>query len=122
MNSAKTFVMKEQFDSLQVSVNSVNNCLNNIEFSSSVLKSYAIESLSKMDEVEGKVIQEICSTKGLIIDFSENFYNMNISKSDKPVPASFLHKRIVQIQNPVKPIDIFPIYCLAFSGRIFRKS
>lgn len=91
MSSAKSSAVKEQFDNLQVSINSVNNCLNDVQFSSLVVKSYVRE-----------------STKGLIIDLAGKFDKIEMSKSKKPVLVSFLCKRNVQIQNPVKPVDKFP--------------
>ena len=108
MNIAKTTFVKEQFDKIQVSVNDVNNSLNDIQFSSSFLKSYAKDSLCKIEEVECKIDQTTHSTQGLITELSNKFEKLNPSKVDKPVPAYFLQKRNVHIQNPVSTVDKFP--------------
>lgn len=40
MNIAKAAEVKEQIDTVQVSINDVNRCLNNVQYDSVVIRSY----------------------------------------------------------------------------------
>lgn len=97
MNSTKSSTVKEKFCNLQVSINSVNNCLNDVQFFSLVVKSCAREYLDKLEDVEDKIVDQMHSTKGLITDLATKFDKVHISKSEKLVPTSFLYKRNIQI-------------------------
>ena len=48
MNVEKTIEVKEQIDTVQVSLNDENRCLNNVQFESSMIHSYARDSLNKI--------------------------------------------------------------------------
>lgn len=90
INSAKAAEIKEQFDIVQVSINEVKKCLNDVHFNSSIVRSYAKESLSKIEGVEEKLVDHLDTTKHLISGLTEKVEHMSISKTKKPVPTSFL--------------------------------
>jgi len=48
------------------------------------------------------------TTRSLITGLTEKVEKMSLSKIDQPVPTSFLYKRNIKIQDPVKPINRFP--------------
>lgn len=58
MNVAKVATVKEYFDGIQVFVSEVNNSLNHMQFTTSFLRSYARESLEKIEALEFKVEKE----------------------------------------------------------------
>lgn len=64
--------------------------------------------MNKLEEVEDKIVDQMHSTKGIIIDLAIKFDKVHVSKYEKPIPTSFLYKRNIQIQNPVKPANRFP--------------
>lgn len=63
MNVAKSIEVKEQIDTVQVSINDVNRCLNNVQFESSMFRSYARDSLNKIEEVEEKLVEHLNTNK-----------------------------------------------------------
>lgn len=82
--------------------------MNNVQFDSSLIHSYARESLSKIEGVEEKLVDHLDSTKNLITSLTNKVEKMNLSKVEKPVPNSFLMKIDIKIQDPIKPINRFP--------------
>jgi len=50
MNVAKSIEVREQINIVQVSLNDVNKCLNNVQFEDSMIRSHARESLKKIKE------------------------------------------------------------------------
>lgn len=107
MNVAKSMEVKEQIDTVQVSINDVNKCLNSVQLESSMLCSYARDSLTKIEGVEEKLIDHLDATKHIITGLTDELEKMNLSKIDKPVTNSFLVKRSIRIQDPVKYVDRF---------------
>ena len=59
MSTTKSAEIKEQFDIVQVS-------LNDVKYSSYVVRSYIKESLNNIWEVEEKMVDNIGTTKGLL--------------------------------------------------------
>ena len=97
MNMAKSKEVKEQFDTVQVSLNSVNNSLNNVQNSTSVIRGYVRESLIKLANVEDKMVEHIGSTSRQINELVQKMNQLSISKAEKLVPYSFLHKASFRI-------------------------
>ena len=56
INVANSAEVKEQIDTVQVSINDVNKCLHNVQFETSMIRSYARESLNKIEGVEEKLV------------------------------------------------------------------
>lgn len=108
INVAKSTEIKEQFDIVQVSINEVNRNLNDVQYASSVVRSYAKESLSKIEGVEDKLVNHLDTTKTLISGLADKVEKISLSKTETPVPTSFLYKRNIKIQGPVKPVNMFP--------------
>jgi len=107
INAAKSAKVKEQIDTVQVSNNNVNKCCNNVQFDSSLIRSYERESLSNMEGVEEKLVDQLDTSKLLITGLTDRVEKMNLSKVEIPVPNSFLVKRSIKIQDPVKTVNKF---------------
>jgi len=82
---------------VQVSNNNVNKCCNNVQFDSSLIRSYERESLSNMEGVEEKLVDQLDTSKLLITGLTDRVEKMNLSKVEKPVPNSLLVKRSIKI-------------------------
>lgn len=95
MNVAKTIEVKEPFDTVQVSFNDVNRCLHNVQFESSMIRSYARNSLNKIG-VEEKLVDHLDTTKQLITGLTDKVEKLNLSKTEEPFPNSFLVKRSIK--------------------------
>lgn len=107
MNVAKSIEVKEQIDTVQVSIDDVNRCLNNVQFESSMIRSYARDSLNKIEGVEEKLVDHLDASKQLITGLTGKVEKLNLSKTEKPVPKSFLVKKNIRIQDPIKSVDKF---------------
>lgn len=83
--------------------------MNNLQFDSSMAHSYSRESLNKIEEVGENLVNHIDTTKILLTGLNKKFEKMQILKSEKPVPNSFLIKRNIQIEKPVRNIHKFPL-------------
>ena len=90
MNVAKSTEVKEQFNTVQVSINDINKSLNDVQYSTTVVRGYVRESLMKLENVEEKFVEHIDSTSGKINELVGKVDKMSLSKEDKPVPSSFL--------------------------------
>jgi len=66
MNVEKLIEVKEQIYTVQVSINDVNRCLNNVLFESGMIRSYARDCLNKIEGVEEKLVDHLDTTKQLI--------------------------------------------------------
>lgn len=108
LNIAKAAEVKDHFDTIQVSINEVNKCLNNVQYDSTIIHTYAREILSKIEGVEDKLVDHLDTTKSLITCLTNKVENMNLSKIEKPVPNSFLFKRNIKMQDPIMPVNRFP--------------
>ena len=108
MNVIKFAEIKHQFDAVQFSLNDVNKIFNDVQYTFSVVRGCTRESSNKIEEVGEKMVEQFDSTKGIISELVEKVGKMSVSKTDKPVPDSFLHKRSVKIQDPIKPMHRFP--------------
>lgn len=108
MSCAKTTEIKENFDSLQVSIISISRTLNYVNYSTTMLKGFIKEYLTRIEVVEKKMDIGKQSTKESTEELSEKFDRLHIASKDKPIPISSLFKRTVDIQHPIKPIDKFP--------------
>lgn len=82
--------------------------MNNVQYDSTVIRTYARETLSKIKGVEYKLVDHLDRTKNLISGLTNKVEKMNLSKTKKPVPNSFLFKRNIKMQDPVKRVNRFP--------------
>ena len=87
MNCAKSIEVKKDFDSIQVFVNSTNRTLNDVNYSTNVLKGFVKESLTRIEDVERKVDMGKQSTQESIEELSGKFDKLHIAPKDKPIPV-----------------------------------
>ena len=107
MNAAKTKEQKECFDSLEVAVKSVNQSLNDVNFSVSVLKGFVRESV---EGITDRVRFEPLTSQNLIQDLSEKFDKLSIAPKEKEIPKSMLSTHQIPIQHPKAPIEKFVLF------------
>jgi len=90
MNVAKSIEVKEQNDTVQVSINDVNKCLNNAQFESSMVHSYARDSLNKIEGVEEKIVDHLDKTKQLITSLTDKVEKLICLKLRNEFQTPFL--------------------------------
>lgn len=71
--------------------------------------SYTKESLNKIEEIGENLVGHIDVTKTLLTGLNEKFERMQVTKVEKPVPNSFLVKRNIKIENPIRNVQKFPL-------------
>jgi len=74
-----------------------------------MIRSYARNSLDKIGGVEERLVDHLDATKHIITGLTDRIEKLNLSKIEKLVPNSFLLKRSIRIQDPMKPVDKFPV-------------
>ena len=72
-----------------------------------MIRSYARDSLSKIEGVEEKLVDHLDATKHIITGLTDKVEKLNLSRIEKSVPNSFLAKRSIKIQDPVKNVNKF---------------